>query len=316
MMNKKKTMLIIALVILFSVVLLNLSGKKSEDNTNGDLRGSKEQIAVIYVDGVIKSERNTANVFSEDGGSEGLIKQLHKASDDPSIKAIILRINSPGGAVTATQEVGDEIKKIRAKGKLVVTSMGDIAASGGYWLAACTDKIYANSTTLTGSIGVYISYSNWEELYQKIGIKSDKIKSGEHKDILANDRPMTPEERQLIQNIVDENYNEFVRVVAEGRKLDIEKVKSLADGRIYSGKQAKELGLVDELGNLYDVIDKTAKEVGIQGKVKIKEYGNNNPFSALLESNSKANLLELFLSQTKAENEVKSIVPMAIPARG
>ncbi len=315
-MNKKKIMVIIGVVILFSLVLLNLGGKKTEQGVRAELPSAKEQIAVIYVDGVITSERNATNMFAETGGSDGLIKQLHKAGNDDSIKAIILRINSPGGSVTATQEVGDEIKKIRAKGKLVVTSMGDIAASGGYWLAACTDKIYANSTTLTGSIGVYISYSNWEELYKKIGVKSDKIKSGVHKDILANDRPMTEEERQLIQNIVDENYDEFVNVVAEGRKLDRLRVKELADGRIYSGRQAKELGLVDELGNLYDVVDKTAKEVGIQGKPKIKEYNNGNPFSGLLEGKSKVELIEELFSQHVGESELKSIVPMAIPAKG
>ena len=146
--------------------------------------------------------------------------------------------------------------------------------------------------------------------------KSDKIKSGVHKDILANDRPMTEEERQLIQNIVDENYDEFVNVVAEGRKLDRLRVKELADGRIYSGRQAKELGLVDELGNLYDVIDKTAQEVGIQGKPKIKEFNNGNPFSGLLEGKSKVELIEELFSQHVGESELKSIVPMAIPAKG
>lgn len=309
-MRKKFIMVLLSMLILVSAVVLTFGNKSADKHA---VVGNK--IAVIYVDGTITGGHGTSSLLSESGGTDSLIKQLHEARDDSSVKGIVLRINSPGGSSTATQEVGEEIKKIRAKGKPVVTSMGDMAASGGYWLAACTDKIYANPTTLTGSIGVYMPYSNWEELYKKIGVRQEKIKSGIHKDILSNDRPMTEEERVILQTMVDEIYQGFVEVVAEGRHLDIETVKKIADGRVYTGKQAKELGLVDEMGNLYDAIDDTAQMVGIHGKPKIKEYGKNNPFSMLMTTNDKAELLKTLLLNVPAENDVKSVVPMAVPEK-
>ncbi|MBP2633946.1 MAG: signal peptide peptidase SppA, type [Firmicutes bacterium] len=310
MMRKKMIMVLFSIIVLVSVAMLTFANKSIDKKMSA---GNK--IAVVYVDGTITGGHGASGLLSESGGTDSLIKQLHEASDDASIKGIVLRINSPGGSSTATEEVGEEIKKIRAKGKPVVTSMGDMAASGGYWLAACTDKIYANPTTLTGSIGVYMPYSNWEELYKKIGIRQEKIKSGVHKDILSNDRPMTEEERVILQTMVDEIYQGFVEVVAEGRHLDIETVKKIADGRVYTGKQAKELGLVDEMGNLYDAIDGTAQMVGIHGKPKIKEYGKNNPFSMLMSTSDKAELLKTLLLNVPAENDVKSVVPMAIPEK-
>ncbi len=309
-MRKKIIMVLLSMIVLVSVVILTFANKSIDRKVSA---GNK--IAVVYVDGTITGSHGASGLLSESGGTDSLIKQLHEASDDASIKGIVLRINSPGGSSTATQEVGEEIKKIRAKGKPVVTSMGDMAASGGYWLAACTDKIYANPTTLTGSIGVYMPYSNWEELYKKIGVRQEKIKSGAHKDILSNDRPMTEEERVILQTMVDEIYQGFVEVVAEGRHLDIETVKKIADGRVYTGKQAKELGLVDEMGNLYDAIDGTAQMVGIHGKPKIKEYGKNNPFSMLMSTSDKAEILKTLLLQVPTENDVQSVVPMAIPEK-
>ena len=133
--------------------------------------------------------------------------------------------------------------------------MGNTGASAAYWIAACaSDKIYANATTLTGSIGVYMPYMNTEELFKKIGITSDKIKSGPYKDILTNDRPMTPEEKVILQNIVDEIYDQFVYTVSAGRRMETSKVREIADGRIYTGRQAKNIGLVDELGDYYDAL--------------------------------------------------------------
>lgn len=311
LVKKKKMMIILGVVIIVSLAVLSFMPNKQKI-AKADF---KEKIAVIYVDGVISGSRAPSNLFSEGGGTDALIKQLHAAAEDASIKAIVLRINSPGGSSTATEEVGEEIKKIRNNGKPVITSMGDIAASGGYWLAACTDKIYANPTTLTGSIGVYMPYSNWEELYKKIGIRQEKIKSGAHKDILSSDRPMTEEERAILQTMVDEIYEGFVAVVAEGRKLDTAVVKKLADGRIYTGKQAQAAGLVDELGNMYDAIDGTAKMVGIKGKPQIKEFGKNNPLSMLLSTSDKAEILKELFLQIPSEHESKTVVPMAVPEK-
>lgn len=310
MAGKKKIIILLGVVLLSVILLTSMSGKKKFEHGV-----QAEKIAVIYIDGVITGTRSANNFLSEGGGTDAIIKQLHRADADPSIKAIVLRINSPGGSSTATEEIGAEIKKIRQKGKLVVTSMGDMAASGGYWLAACTDVIYANPSTLTGSIGVYMPYSNWEELYKKIGIRQEKIKSGAHKDILANDRPMTEEERVILQTLVNEIYGNFVNVVAEGRKMDIEAVKKLADGRIYTGRQAKEAGLVDELGNLYDAIDKAGQLAEIKGKPAIKEFGNESPLSGIFSSESKANLLRELLLNMPQQTESKSVVPMALPEK-
>ena len=209
---------------------------------------AEPQIAVIHVEGVILGGRGQSGLWGENGGVDGIIRQLHEARDDDAVKAIILRINSPGGSATASQELGEEILKVRAGGKPVVSSMGDIAASGGYWLAACTERIYANPSTITGSIGVYMPYANWEELYQKIGIRNERIQSGPHKDILSPDRAMTATEKALLQAMVNDMYEQFVTVVSEGRKLPPEQVRLLADGRIYTGRQALASGLVSRRG--------------------------------------------------------------------
>jgi protease-4 len=177
--------------------------------------------------------------------------------------------------------------------------MADMAASGGYWLAACTDKIYANPSTITGSLGVYMPYSNWEELYKKIGVRQEKIKSGPHKDILSPDRQLTDEERAIIQTMVDDLYNQFVEVIAEGRHLEQARVRELADGRIYTGRQAKEVGLVDEIGNMYDAIDGAANMVNIKGKPEIVEYGKRSAIEALLGAQDSYNPEQIMLKQLK-----------------
>lgn len=297
-MYKKSVVIVISLLILLSLGAVAMKGGTKKPSQS-------DKIAVIYVEGVIVGGHGQNGLFGEQGGTDQVIRQLHEARDDESVKAVILRVNSPGGSAAASQEVGVEIKKLRAKGKIVVTSMGDVAASGGYWLAACTDKIYANSTTMTGSIGVYVPYANWEELYKKIGIYQEKIKSGPHKDILSPERTMTEDERAIVQVMVDDIYNEFVNVVAEGRKMDKEQVRKLADGRIYTGNQAKQLGLVDELGNLYDAIDGTAKLAGISGKPEIKEYGKHSPWSMLFGANEQAGSLLETIILNQAKNALK-----------
>lgn len=291
-MFKRSVVILLAFIIGISMLGALFIGPKVKQSK---LAGDK--IAIIYVDGMIVGGRGQVGLFTEGGGTDYLIRQLHSARDDASVKAVVLRINSPGGTVPASQEVGEELKKLRATGKPVITSMADMAASGGYWLAACTDKIYANPSTITGSLGVYMPYSNWEELYKKIGVRQEKIKSGPHKDILSPDRPLTDEERAIIQVMVDDMYNQFVEVIAEGRHLDPAKVRQLADGRIYTGRQAKEAGLVDELGNMYDAIDGAAAMVGIQGKPELVEYGKMNAIEALLGAQDSANSEQVVLKR-------------------
>ena len=214
-----------------------------------------DKIAIVEIRGVITQ-------------SSGIIEEIHQYLEDEGVKAIILRIDSPGGGVGPSQEIYREIMKIKSK-KKVVTSMGSVAASGGYYVACASDLIVANPGTITGSIGVIMEFTNIEELFKKIGIKGVVVKSGELKDMGSPFREMTPEERRIIQGVIDDVHQQFIQAVAEGRKLDRSKVAQIADGRILTGEQAKQLGLVDQIGNLEDAIDTTAKLVGIVGKPNI-----------------------------------------------
>jgi protease-4 len=255
-----------------------------------------EQVAVIHVEGVIVGGRGQSGLFGDGGGTDAIIRQIQSARDDAEVRAVVIRINSPGGSAPASQEVGEELKKLRASGKVVIASMGDVAASGGYWIAALCDKIYANPGTITGSIGVYIPYANWQELFKKIGVSGEKIKSGPHKDMLSPERPMTEKERAIIQEMVDDLYEQFVAVVAEGRKMDPAKVRQLADGRIYTGRQARTLGLVDEMGTMEDAVRAAAKTAGISGKPVLKEYGRSGFWEAIFGPSGQS-LFGVFLNQ-------------------
>ena len=245
---------IVALLIFFFSVLFFI-GRYSGGKTGRFAFGDK--IAVVEVKGVITQ-------------SSGVIDEIEQYLADEGVKAIILRVDSPGGGVGPSQEIYREIMRIKSNStRKIVTSMGSVAASGGYYIASASDLIVANPGTITGSIGVIMQFSNLEELLKKIGVKGVVIKSGEHKDIGSPFREMTPEERKIMQEVLDNVHQQFIQAVAEGRKLDRSKVAQIADGRILTGEQAKNLGLVDELGNLQDTIDITAKMVGIVGKPNV-----------------------------------------------
>jgi len=220
-----------------------------------DVVSSREKIAVIEVEGVIVTSRD-------------IISRINKYKEDESIKAVVIRIDSPGGGVGPSQEIYEEVNKLGKK-KQVVASMGSVAASGGYYIACATHKIFANPGTITGSIGVIIEFANVEELLGKIGMKSVVIKSGKYKDILSPTREIKEDEQALLQGVIDSIHRQFIEDVARGRKLPVEKVKEIADGRIFSGEQALELGLLDELGNLQDAIQAAADLVGIEGKPRV-----------------------------------------------
>jgi len=242
--------IVILLVILFSILFFigRFTGRPGRF-AFGD------KIGIVEIKGVITQ-------------SAEVIEEIHQYQEDEGVKAIILRIDSPGGGVGPAQEIHREILKVKSK-KKVVTSMGSVAASGGYYIACASDLIIANPGTITGSIGVLMQFSNFEELLKKIGIKGVVLKSGEHKDIGSPFREMTPEEKKIMQEVIDNVHQQFIQAVAEGRKLDRAKVVQIADGRIITGEQAKKLGLVDQMGNLQDAIDTTAKMVGIEGKPNI-----------------------------------------------
>lgn len=232
-------------VFLVSIFFLARFGKE-KPFTLGD------KIAVVDIKGVITSSR-------------GIVEEIEKLEEDGDVKAIILRINSPGGGVGPSQEIYREVLRAKEK-KKVIASMESVAASGGYYVACASDVIVANPGTITGSIGVVMEFSNVEDLLKKIGLRSYVIKSGKHKDIGSPLRQMTSEERAILQGVIDSVHNQFIRAVAEGRNLEERKVRQIADGRIFSGEQAKELGLVDRLGSLQDAIEIAAEMIGIKGK--------------------------------------------------
>jgi protease IV len=232
-----------------------------------DGKASGGRLAIVEINGAIMGRTSESAFGSRD--AEDIAKRLHRLSKDDSVKAILLRINSPGGTVGGTQEIFTEIQRCKAKGKKVVASMGDIAASGGYYLSAAADRIVADPGTITGSIGVILQFGNLEGLFQKLGVKLQVIKSGEHKDIGSPARPLTPEERKLLQASIDDAYDQFVAAVAQGRKMPVDQVRAVADGRIFTGRQAQKVGLVDELGNRQDAIKIAAKLAGLPDEPSI-----------------------------------------------
>jgi protease IV len=210
-----------------------------------------QKIVVVPVEGTIASAESSVGGVQATATPEGLSDALRQVADDTSVVAVVLEINSPGGGVTASDEMHQSILDFkRNTDRPVVVSMGDTAASGGYYISTAADRIVANETTLTGSLGVIFQLTNFSEAADKYGISQVVIKSGKFKDIGNTFREMKPEEREVFQSLVDESYDEFVSVISEGRGLSEERVREIADGRIYSGSQAKELGLVDSFGGI------------------------------------------------------------------
>ncbi len=250
----------IGAVMIISVAALFLFGKRDSTFEFG------EKVGVVEIQGVITD-------------AKPIVSQLKKFRKNEAIKAIVLRIDSPGGGVGPSQEIYSEVKKTTGE-KKVVASMGAIAASGGYYVAAAADHVMANPGTITGSIGVVIEFANVEELFKKIGLSAYVIKSGEYKDVGSPLRKMTPKERKLLQGFIDNVYEQFVTAVAEGRQMPEKEVRAIADGRIFSGEQAHELGLLDSLGSMEDAIALAAQLGGIEGEPSVV-YAEEKKFSLL-----------------------------------
>ncbi|NOY85940.1 MAG: signal peptide peptidase SppA [Deltaproteobacteria bacterium] len=192
------------------------------------------------------------------------MEQVNSFRTNDRVKGVVLRIDSPGGAVAPTQELYDELLKLKSKKPLVV-SMGTVAASGGYYLSCASDWIVANPGTITGSIGVIMEFTNMEELFGKLGIRNETIKSGAHKDMGSPFRELTKEERTLLTEMVKDVREQFVEAVVAGRPVEFEKINPYLDGRIFTGRQALNLGLVDELGNINVALEKAAELAGLPG---------------------------------------------------
>ncbi len=229
---------------------------------------AENKVAVISLNGPIQSE-SSGFLFGGSVISPQLVRsQLERAKNDIAVKAIVLQVESPGGSVAASQEILNELERVE---KPIVVSFGDLAASGGYYISAKADKIVALPGTLTGSIGVISEVPNLEGLFQKLGINMEVFIAGKHKDMYAGLRELTPEEKVIMQEMTDQLYDQFVQVVADGRGLSEDKVRELATGQLYTGVQAKELGLVDELGGLNKAIGLAASLAGIE-KPKVEYY--------------------------------------------
>ncbi|MBM3148954.1 MAG: signal peptide peptidase SppA [Chloroflexi bacterium] len=256
----------------------------------------ESKVAVIPLNGPVQFEAGGFLFFTGSAITPQLVRsQLDKARADWAVKAVVLQIESPGGSAAACQEILTQIEKLE---KPIVVSFGSVAASGGYYIASKADKIVALPATLTGSIGVISQIPNIKGLYDKLGINMEVFKGGKYKDMYTGLRELTSEERELMQKMTDQFYEQFVNTVAEGRGLDVEKVRSLATGQLYTGEQAKELGLVDELGGLDTAIDLAGKLAGVE-RPKVEYYRREAPslLSSLLGLNLKRlqGILELQL---------------------
>jgi len=256
----KKAEVIVAVVIGISflffivVMLIALLGISSTESVS--ITGFGKKVAIIDIHGAIND-------------SKDIVSQIKKYSADSSVPVILLHIDSPGGVVAPTQEIYQELQRAKQKNKKIVVSMGSLAASGGYYIACIGDSILADPGTLTGSIGVIFSYPVVEKLFKKIGVDYEVVKSREFKDIGSPYRATTIRDREALQSVINDVYDQFVNAIVENRKLSREKVLQVADGRIFSGRQAKQLGLVDELGGLEDAVKLAGRMAGIKGEPRI-----------------------------------------------
>lgn len=273
-MNISKNWIIVGVV--FAALVVMMAGSMmvskmlfSAGTATSSSLAEKNGVGLVEVKGMIIDSRETN-------------RQLRYFLKKDNVKAVVLRVDSPGGVVAPSQEIYEEVKKFAARKKIVV-SMGSMAASGGYYISAPANVIYANPGTITASIGVLIKLSNIEGLLDKVGIKSTTIKTGQYKDAGSPERQITPEDRAMFQAVIDSTHQQFIRAVSEGRKIPQEEVRQIADGRILSGEQAKAYKLVDKLGTLQDAIEEAGRLGGIKGEPEV-----------ILPPKKKVNYLDLF----------------------
>ncbi|MFA7148877.1 MAG: signal peptide peptidase SppA [Syntrophomonadaceae bacterium] len=284
--------LVVGLMLVFLVLMgvLSIRVVNKPDNATS-LRGSAV-VGVIEINGVLGGEAASLLTTSA-ADSNRIMKAIRTAAKRPDVKAVVIRINSPGGTAVAAQEIGIELEKLRKTGKPVVTSMGDICASGGYWIACSSDYIMANGTTLTGSIGAIMETTNLQGLYDKLGIRQEVFKSGEHKDIGSSSREITPQEREILQAVVSDSYTQFLKQVKQGRKgkIDPRELEDIADGRVFTGETAAQMGLVDSLGNYYDAIKQAQEMAGITEESRIEVLNAEKLWDSLILGTRASRLL-------------------------
>lgn len=292
-MSKKRIIAIIlaVVIILGGITVSSISALVSAMFNNqgiGDIDPFTEQvekdgnsnhrIAHLTLNGEIMSGGESGGLFG--GGEynhEAFLKQLDKVKDDDTVDGMLLTVNSPGGGTYPSDEIYQKIKQIKKADKKVYVQMEDMAASGGYYISAPADKIYAGPQSMTGSIGVIMSNIDYSDLQKKLGIKENVIKSGDHKDILSSSRHMTKEEKQIMQSVIDDSFDRFVDVVKDGRHMSESKVRHLADGRVYSAQQAKDNGLIDEIGYKQTALKALSKDIG-KYNPEVFEYSMDDGF--------------------------------------
>lgn len=289
----------------------------NQENVKGILSSHKQKIALITLDGAIESSSNKG--FMDDlYTASGVMKALKKAQDDKSVVGVLLKVNSPGGTVAMSQELYGTILRLR-KEKPVVVSMGDVAASGGYYIASAADRIFASEGTITGSIGVIFStYDAHSLLGDKLGITSNVVKSGKFKDIGSSNRPMTNDERKLIQSLVNNSYQQFLAAITKGRinrndnytvhksNLTPAILKTMADGRVFTGEQAQKLGFVDDLGGTYEAHQALINMVKQDKLIKSKDI-------PLVPYNKVSSFNELFFGTSDIASTIKGASSSILP---
>lgn len=320
-MNTKRWLAIVAAALLlfvslgFQLVMAAFSGILDEtlsfdeafDETVIADGSGDERIAVLSLEGAIQ-EVGPQGIFGKDPYQE-FLSSIERAATDPTVEAVVLKVNSPGGGVVESAEIHRQLVAMKEEyDKPLYVTMGNTAASGGYYVSAPADKIYADAATLTGSIGVIMQSINFGKFAKEHGVEFDTITSGKHKDIMSPARDMTDEEEDILQGMVDEMYDEFVQVIVDGRDMDEKEVRKLADGRVYTGKQAKENNLIDEVGSFEDTLFDLQETEGLE-EAQVFEYGEKQVFlSAFLKNaenmfkSDESQLIELITSLGDSES--------------
>lgn len=271
-----------------------------QQSSIGELFQETPDLGVIVVEGTIMHSASSGG-FGGGGNAaaEKIVKAIRQAEQD-GVKGILFKINSPGGSAAASQSVYGEIQRVRKKGIKVYAAMGDVAASGGYYIACAADKVYANPATLTGSIGVIAQFTKVKGLFDKLGLEATVIKSGKFKDIGSPYRETSAAERELLQKLIDDTYQDFLKAVAEGRKMPIDKVRTLADGRIYTGNQAFQHKMVDVLGDYNSALSALKKQAQLGENATVKNYSEEGFEAFLSMLSSKADKLSPMASLEQA----------------
>jgi protease IV len=305
--NRKILTSILALLLLslvMAIIDVGMNVKESSGFSIERLDKSKKGpgIGIVRIDGPIEMS-GQSSPFGISGGAEDIINRINNLMKNSDVKAIVIKINTPGGTVAATQEIYNKIWKLRKKNIPVIASMGDIAASGGYYIASACDTIYANYGTITGSIGVIALSPNLKKLFEKLGIKMNIIKSGKYKDILASHRDLSKEERILLQEMIDQSYNKFLKDIALGRNMNQSDIEPYADGRVMTGELALKVKLIDALGTYEDAIDYARKVSKLPADSAIYDdvFSPLQQFQMMLEGVFKGSILSKFTNQYRLE---------------